>query len=493
MGVIFRQSAKGTIVTLVGAAIGFLSTFFIATKLLTPEEVGLTRVLVEVATLMSGLALLATQSSAVRYYPFFQTPDGGDRGFLRWLILVPAVGFLIFSAIYLIFQAPFTAYFAENDSSGLFGRYYFVVLPLVLFIMYQTISEVYSSLKQRVAVPKFVREVLLRILLIIAYLLYGFTQLSYSGFLAIFVAAYGICMLLNLLYTSRLNPMGLRAKREPIPSDLKRDWSRYTLFTVLSALGGTLVTRLDLFMVSSQMGFSYGGVYTIAFFIVAIIEMPSRSLMSMSSPLVSQALHKKEIGEVNRIYKRVSHHQLLSSLLLFVLIWTNIDTLFSIIPNSEIYSQGKWVVFILGLARMADLTFNFGNAILHYSKYYPWTLIYTILVTFLTILLNYFLIQWIGMEGAAVGTLVTYLVSNSFQQMVLTRKLGVSPADKELGRLCFTLLILLLIEWILPKTGYVWVDSIWRTAVIMILGWVMLRKITTFQELIIEARKLFRK
>ena len=50
MGIIARQSIKGTIATYFGVAIGFVTTFFILTKYLTPEEVGLTRVLVDAAT-----------------------------------------------------------------------------------------------------------------------------------------------------------------------------------------------------------------------------------------------------------------------------------------------------------------------------------------------------------------------------------------------------------------------------------------------------------
>ena len=45
MGIIIRQSIKGTIVNYVGVAIGFVTTFFIVTKYLTTEELGLVRVL----------------------------------------------------------------------------------------------------------------------------------------------------------------------------------------------------------------------------------------------------------------------------------------------------------------------------------------------------------------------------------------------------------------------------------------------------------------
>ncbi|MDO5035854.1 MAG: polysaccharide biosynthesis C-terminal domain-containing protein [Porphyromonas sp.] len=481
--VVFRQSAKGTVVTLIGAMIGFITTFFLVTLYLTPEELGLTRVLVEVATLIGGLALLASQSSIVRYYPHFKTEDGADKGFLKWVLMIPALGFILFTVLYFLLREPLVRYFSASDASGLFDSYFYLVVPLMAFIMYLTTFEVYASVKQRVAMPKLIREVVLRLLLLGSYLTYGLTHLSFRSFVWLFVLSYGLCVLLDLLYVTKINPTGLRARIAPVSREIKQDFTKYTLFTVLSALGGTIVTRLDLFMVSSQMGFMYGGIYTIAFFIIAIIEMPARSLMSMSSPYVSAALYEEDREHVAQIYRRVSHHQLLAAMILFLLIWTNIDTLFAIIPNSEVYVQGKWVVFVLGLARMVDLTFNFGNTILRFSKYYPWTLAYTVIVTLLTILLNYYLIGVCGMEGAALSTLISFLISNSFQQYILTRKLGVTPIDKELGQIFCILGLLLLVEWGMPKSGLYALDSLWRTAVMVLVGWLLLRRLEVYKEL----------
>lgn len=80
MGIIIRQSVKGTVVSYVGIAIGFFTTFFVLTNFLTAEEIGLTRVLVDAATVFAGLAQLGTTSSAIRYYPYFKEGEK-DHGF----------------------------------------------------------------------------------------------------------------------------------------------------------------------------------------------------------------------------------------------------------------------------------------------------------------------------------------------------------------------------------------------------------------------------
>ena len=58
MGIIAKQSIQGTIVTYLGVAVGFVTTFFVLTRFLTAEEIGLARLLVDASTLFIGLAQL---------------------------------------------------------------------------------------------------------------------------------------------------------------------------------------------------------------------------------------------------------------------------------------------------------------------------------------------------------------------------------------------------------------------------------------------------
>ena len=75
MGIIARQSIKGAVANYVGVAIGFFVSFFVLTRYLTQEEIGLTRVMVDAALLFSSLAQLGTNASLVRFFPWFKTPS----------------------------------------------------------------------------------------------------------------------------------------------------------------------------------------------------------------------------------------------------------------------------------------------------------------------------------------------------------------------------------------------------------------------------------
>ena len=75
MGVIIRQSIRATVFNYLGAFIGFLTTFFILTKFLEPEVIGLTKVMYEIAALIAGFAQLGTSASAMRFFPYFKNPE----------------------------------------------------------------------------------------------------------------------------------------------------------------------------------------------------------------------------------------------------------------------------------------------------------------------------------------------------------------------------------------------------------------------------------
>ena len=81
MGIVIRQSIKATIVNYVGAFLGFVTTVFVMTRFLKPEEIGLTKVIYEVAALVAGFAQLGTSASAMRFFPYFKNPEKNHNGF----------------------------------------------------------------------------------------------------------------------------------------------------------------------------------------------------------------------------------------------------------------------------------------------------------------------------------------------------------------------------------------------------------------------------
>lgn len=422
MGVIARQSIKGALANYIGVAIGFFTTFFVLTDCLSQEEIGLTRVMVDAAMLFSGIAQLGTNASIIRFFPFFKSADEKNHGIFGWSILIPFIGFTIFALLFFLFKDRIVDLYSAK--SPLIANYCYLLLPLTFFALYLTVFETNASVLMHIAVPKIVREVVIRFFNLACYLLYGYGVISLDLFVILFCASYGIAMLVNFFYLLTLGKISFSIDWEFVNRGRLKEIILYTLFMTATVLAGNIPLINSLFL-GAQTGLALTGVYTIAFYIANIVEVPYRSLGAISRPMIAQAVRDNNWKEVNRLGQLVSLHQFLVSSLIFILIWINLRALFAVIPHGAEYITGMGVVFFLGLAKIVNSSLSIGTDILNYSKYYPFSLIFIAILTFSAIILNRYLIPVWSIDGSACASLFSYTIYFACLLLFINRKLRV--------------------------------------------------------------------
>ena len=422
MGVIARQSIKGAIANYIGVAIGFLTTFFVLTRYLSEDEVGLTRMMVDAATLFSSLAMLGTNSTLVRYFPWFK--DGRrNHGIFGWSVLAPTVGFVVMLALFFAFRQPLIDLYAPG--SPLAAQYFYLLPMLTAFYMYKTVFETNASVLLRITVPKIVHEIIIRLLNLAAYILYGTGVVDFTTFVWLFCGSYGVAMLLNLLYLIKLGQISLRIERAFPDRKMLREMGSYSLYMTATVLAGNVPLMNSLFL-GAKAGAAMTGVYAIASYVANVVDVPYRSLGAISRPVVSQAVKDDNLPEVNRLVRQVSLHQLLVSLLIFYIIWINLDAFFTFLPNGERYASGAIVVLVLGLARVVNSSLSIGTDVLNFSSRYRMGLLFIAVLTAAAIALNATLIGPWGIGGAAAATLMAYIIYFTLMLAFVWRKLRVS-------------------------------------------------------------------
>ena len=433
MGIIARQSIKGTIATYFGVAIGFVTTFFILTKYLTPEEVGLTRVLVDAATLFSSLALLGTSSSTLRFYPHFKDDSPNQQGLYFWTLIIPFIGFLLFLIAFFAFKGLIVNTFKDNSS--LFVNYVYFTLPMAFFMLYMAVFEVNATILERVAIPRIIREVFIRASLLVGYLLYGLWHvIDLDGLVIIFCATYGLGALSNLFYLLFSQKISFKPNFSNITPELRRDFLLYTLFLITAALVGSVMPTLSSFFISAKMGLMFTGIYAIANYIATMVEIPSRSLNAIVQPRIAVALRATppDLQAATRLYQKVSLNQMLAGMTILILIWINIDLFFDILPNGQQYAAGKWVVLILAISKLISSSFSIGGSALGYTRWYYTSLFFTLILMILSIVLNNYLIPISGIEGGAWATLASNAIYYILLLLYIKWRVGTHPFSKRL-------------------------------------------------------------
>ena len=478
MGIIAKQSIQGTIVTYLGVAVGFVTTFFVLTRFLTAEEIGLARVLVDAATLFIGLAQLGTSSSIIRFYPHFKAKgerleakgEGTDHGFFFWTLIVPLVGFALFTAIYCACHEPLSHWFGEK--SPLFVEYYYMVLPMAFFMLYQTVFETNANVRMHIVVPRAVRELITRIGLLVVYLLYAFECLNINGFVIALCAVYAVAMLCNMGYLFSLGEVSLRPDMQFLRENrsLVRQYILYTGFLLVSAVASVLAPTLSSFFITAEMGLNYTGIFAIATYIAVMVSIPYRSMTAIASPQLATAIKENNQQETAHLIQQVSSTLLLVGGMILCLIWLNIDLIFHILPNGETYAAARQVVLMLGTSQLIIAVCSFSSSALNYSRFYAFSLLFSFILTILSILLNNLLIPHFGMNGAAVSNLIAYAIYFLFIILTVRFALHAPTFTRQHLKILLLILVILSLNFLWLKyvpINNIWISSIVRTVVLM--------------------------
>ena len=469
MGVIAKQSIRGTIVTYLGIAVGVVTTFFVLTRFLTTEEIGLARVLVDAATLFIGLAQLGTSSSIIRFYPYFREKET-DHGFFFWALVVPFVGFLLFALVYWGCRVPLGAWF--GDKSPLFVEYYYFVLPMAFFMLYQTICESTCTVLMHIVVPRAVRELVVRVGLLVIYLLYAFRILSLDGLVIALCANYAVAALINLSYFFSLERINLHPDWQFLRANkpLVRRYVVYTGFLLISALTTVLAPTLSSFFITAKMGLDSTGIFAIATYMSVLVSVPNRSVSAIASPQLARAIKEGNTDECSTLIRQVTRTMLLVGGFILLIIWVNIDLIYHILPNGATYAQAKNVVLILGVSQLVLATFSICFTALNYSRYYAFSLLLSLILTVSALVLNNRLVPLYGMTGAAMSNLLSY---GLYYALIIGTVIPLGHfhvVDKRWWCILALLIAVFVLNWLwqtcLPALN-IWIDSLLRSFVLL--------------------------
>ena len=399
----------------------------------------------------------------MRYYPFFKDEKHRDHGFFGWTLLLPLVGFTFFLLAFFAFKGRIVSFFSKDSS--LFGDYVNFLIPLAFFMLYISVFETNSNLLLRIVLPKFIREVGLRTGTLVIYLLYYYKVIDFDGVIIAFCVMYGLATLINIVYLLSLKRVSFKIERGFVSKELKRDVMFYTLFMITAALAGNVIPMLSKFFVAGLTGFRLAGVFTIATNIAALVEMPYRSLGAISRPHISEAMAKKDIAQANNLCKNVALHQFIAGSFVFFLIWINIDFLFDLLPNGDIYRLGKWAVLILSFSRLIYSTLGVITTVLSYSKYYYYSLAFTVLLATMSIALNAWLVPKLDINGGALANVGSYVVYFILIGAFIRWKIGVNPFSVKMFPVAVIVLAMFALNWLWTILLTPWFATLFKNSI----------------------------
>ncbi|GAB3252866.1 hypothetical protein GCM10027347_12290 [Larkinella harenae] len=408
MGIVIRQSLKASVGSYIGVGIGIVNQLYVSLAFLEANQLAISRLLLENSILFAAFAHLGAPFITDRFFGYFRDSKTKNNGFLGFLLAFPLIGISLFIAAYLAFEQPIKGYFAEKSAELI--PYYLLVIPFTIFWIYITVLEAYCRNNSRIAIPTFIREVYLKLSNVLIILMFGLGWYNFDWMLYLVIGSHGLAVIILLAYIYQLGKFSLRFDFAQLKGGLFRQMLYFGLFIVLGGVGTQVVYFIDRTMLSGGEGLKDAAIFIIATYIAGIIEIPRKTITQISTPLVSNSLRENNMAHVQELYHKSSLNQLLAGGLAFLLIWTNIDGIFSMLPKAELYRQGKMVVLLLASAKLFEMSTGVNGEIINYSKYFRYATYLMIVMACLAIGANSYFIPRYGINGAAFATTLTTLV-----------------------------------------------------------------------------------
>ncbi|MGB3525256.1 MAG: oligosaccharide flippase family protein [Flavobacteriales bacterium] len=490
MGIVARQATWNTLLTIVGMGLGFVNMALLFPRLLTPDEFGLTRLIVSIAVVAAQIAHFGGENTVIRYFPYFRDKVNGHRGLFGLALGVATVGAFIAMLVLGLFHEQFVRWF--SDSSGLYQRFGLLVLPLVLAEVYLLILRGFSRSVNRSIAPVFAREFLLRVLQTLLIAAYALWEMSFTLFLLLYVGTFVLTTAMLLFDLWRAGELRLGLTNMRVGKRMRKSMVRYSLFTFASGIAGIAVGNIDQVMVGAMLpdGLSYVAFYAVAMFLASVITIPARALLQPTIPLLAEAWKKRDNAKIRMLYHRTASIQLVVSAFILLGLWTNADALFTFLQPE--YAIGKPVMFILGIAHVISLSTGLSAGIISTSRSYSFDALTGAVYLVLNILLDYLFLLWWGMVGAAWSTFVSVVIIVGWRVIFLHRRFGLWPFDGMTFRALAMIVMITGVFWFLPHYGTPIVDMVWRSALLTAVYWAIVHLLGIAPELEAQARKLLR-
>ncbi|MDR0659921.1 MAG: oligosaccharide flippase family protein [Prevotellaceae bacterium] len=464
MGIVLKQTVRGSIYTYIGAALGFITLVFIQPHVINPEQVGLIYMLNDLAVLFATFAALGF-SSTIRYFPYFRSKEHKHHGYLFLALMVALVGFLLICAVIILFKDQIVR--QKSQESFLFSDYYYYLIPLTLFFLYFNIFDLFARVNYNTVFSRFLREVLKRILVLCAFMFLLFKAVDFDGFMPIWLVANILPTFTLLIYSFKMDTFSFLPDFKFLKRNkpLVKKLINISGFTLLVGTAPFIVGMIDRYMVNRMYGLSDAGIYSIMFYFCAIITMPSRSLYSISTPVIAEAWKQSDKASIKSLYHKTCINQLIFAVLLLVGIWGNVDNIFNYLP---IYEPGKYILFFIGIANVVEMGTGVNGIIIATSKYYRYDGLFYLLLIGFTIFTNMIFLPLYGMTGAAIATALTSIIFNIFRYIFVWRVFKMQPFDWRNLMVVVLGLIVYFISTLIPQLPNYVVDIVVRSAAMVL-------------------------
>jgi len=485
MGIVLKQSFINTLILFLGFAIGGLNVLFLYTHFLHEDYYGLITFLLSASNILLPLMVFGMQHTVIKFFSSYKTKQEEDS-FLMSTVLLPILIIVPFGLIGAYFYEVISSWVSEENP--IIKKYTYLIFVVAVFMGYFEVFYAWTRIRFKSVFGNFIKEIFARVcvtfLLIAVYL----GWLSNEQFIYAVVIVYALRTLIMKLYAMYVYTPAIILK---LPANIKEILS-FSMYIIVAGSAAGVLLEIDKFMIPQMEQIAKVAYYSVGVYIASVIAIPIRAMQQITSPIVAKGMNENKIDEVGKLYKQTSINLLVVGGLLFLLINLNINDVYELINKPE-FTEGIWIVFIISCAKLIELALGTANAILVNSKYYKIIFYLSLAMALSVILLNKWFIEMIGINGAALATLIVVFSYSLIKISYIKSKLKIQPFGINTFKLIMVLVFIFSVFYFWSLEVHPLVNIIIKSSIITVCYLFFIKKLNISEDLSLLAMKLIRK
>lgn len=427
MSTVRKQTIQSSILVYIGFAIGAINMlFYTRNGSFTPQQFGLTTLFFSFSQIGLVIASFGINPVIYKFYPYYN--DNllkKEKDLLSWGLVFCLIGFAVVCILGLAFH-PFIIS-TYSIKSPLLVQYYYLLFPFTFGIIIFSLFESYGWALGKAVFTNFLKETVFRGLTLLFILGFFFGWLSFSQFMYCFTFLYIIIAIWLLIFLYKKGELHFSFK---ISRVTKKFWKKMVQMQGLFYFGilvAAIGSTIDALLINHLITDAAVGVYAFAQYGGNILQVPQRSIQSVSLSIISKAWKDKNFPEINRLYQRSCINLLLISLFLFGLMWLNVKPALGLLNIQKDFEQALSALFILGVTRTIDAGTGINGVIIGTSTLWRFDFLSSVFLLALRLPLTYYCISHFGILGSALADLAAVTAYNFVRFEFLRRKFNMQP------------------------------------------------------------------
>ncbi|MBW6451258.1 MAG: flippase [DPANN group archaeon] len=395
---------------------------------LGPDAYGLFSLVFSISSIVTMLATLGLGGGVLRYVSYYRGKNDKEhiKGVIVSSLKIVTISSIIFA--FLLYR------FSEFISLSIFNNVLLVPLFKIFSfsVFFLSISDIFFGISIGFENAKYViilQQILqnfLNVTLSIFLIYLGYNLIGVS--IAYVFSAFIILLLSILLIEYKVFPVfNTKIKSKYINNELLN----YSIPLVFVVVITQILTWIDTIMIGYFEPISAVGLYNTAVPIANLLLIVPNAFIFLFLSVVTSESAKGNTKIIKEIYLRINKWILLGNLPIFFIIFFYSDYIINIIFGIE-YVGAKYALSILSVGYFIKSIFSTTDSMLKLLKNTKILLYITTLTAILNMLLNIILIPKYGINGGAIATTISLIVSSFIFGYIIYKKINIVPINKKI-------------------------------------------------------------